>query len=167
MVMDFFYRLKETRAEAKATRESLERQQAYEAQSKRRAAYEREQRIATVRVITGDLKHRYIIVDTLRGFGLYTAQPGRDYDPTEATRRALYHLQTQAHDIGADAVIHARYEILRYAEPRQLRQAPVPTYEVHAFGTAVKVVGPPADWPADTGTSRDVSQEDSPDLSEA
>lgn len=149
MVFDFIRRMQATREEARAARASTERQRAYEAQQQRRAAQDREARIADVRVITGELKHRYVIVDTLTGFGHYAAEPGRDYDPTEATRRATYNLQQQAVALGADAVIHARYEILRYAEPRGGvgRLVPLPSYEVHAFGTAVRIVGPPADWP--------------------
>lgn len=152
MIFDFLKIWREQRAEAAAIRDSLARQRAYEAESQRRAAFAREERIAAIRVITGDLKHRYAIVDTVRAFGLYTAQPGEDYDPTEATRRAQYHLQTQAIELGADAIIHATYQVLRYAEQRHMRQHPVPVYEVHAFGTAVKIVGPPTDWQAEPST---------------
>lgn len=131
------------RAERKAARESRERQRAYEEQMRAEAAEARQARIDAIRVFTGDLKHRYVIIDTLRGFGQYEVPASGDYDPIEATRRAAYSMQVQAADLFADAIVHARYEILRYTHQVQGRLLPV--YEVHAFGTAVRVVGPPAD----------------------
>lgn len=131
------------RAERKAARESQERQRAYEAQMRAEAAEARQARIDAIRVFTGDLKHRYVVIDTLRGFGQYELPSSGDYDPTEATQRATYSLQVQAADMLADAVVHARFEVLRYTHQVQGRLVPV--YEVHAFGTAVRVVGPPAD----------------------
>lgn len=144
----FFKRVQQQRAEAREARDSVTRQRAYEAQQQRLRAQERETQIAATRVITGELKHRYVLVDALRGFGVYIVDPGHDYDPTEVTRRATYDLQRQAVALGANAVIHARFEILRYSEDRQGR--PLPIYEAHAFGTAVRIVGPPSDWPENT-----------------
>lgn len=132
-----------SRAEKQAARESQQRQREYEERRRAEAAEARQARIDGIRVFTGDLKHRYVIVDTLRGFGHYIAPLSGDYDPLEATRRATYALQEQAADIFADAVVHARFEILRYTHTNGQRVTPV--YEVHAFGTAIRIVGPSPD----------------------
>lgn len=132
-----------SRAEKQAARESQRRQREYEERLRAEAAEVRQARIDSIRIFTGDLKHRYVIVDTLRGFGHYTAPLNEDYDPLEATRRASYSLQEQAADIFADAVVHARFEILRFTQSNGQRV--IPTYEVHAFGTAVRIVGPSPD----------------------
>lgn len=130
-----------SRAEKDAARESQRRQHAYEQQQRERMAHERQARIDGIRVFTGELKHRYHVVETLRGIGIYYAPPQEaEYDPLEATRRAIYNLQEQAADLGADAVVHARYEILRYMQNTGQQRA-VPVYEVHAFGTAVRIIG--------------------------
>lgn len=132
-----------SRAERAAARESQRRQREYEEQQRAEAVEARTARVLAIRVFTGELKHRYVVVDTLRGFGHYMAPPNEDYDPLEATRRACLSLQEQAADLFADAVVHARYEILRYTLVQGQRTVPV--YEVHAFGTAVRIVGPAAD----------------------
>lgn len=129
-----------SRAEKEAARESQRRQHAYEQQQRERMAHERQARIDGIRVFTGELKHRYHVIETLRGIGIFFAPPQEaEYDPMEATRRAMYHLQEQAADLGADAVVHARYQILRYLQ--STGQRAVPVYEVHAFGTAVRIIG--------------------------
>ena len=54
-------------------------------------------------------------------------------------------MQELAFSIGADAIIHAQYQVLRYTvQQRQMMFMPV--YETHIFGTAIKVLGPPQDW---------------------
>jgi hypothetical protein len=145
-MFDFFNNWRQLREEGRATRESLERQRAYEDKRRAEYQYEREKKIEAVQIITGDIKHQYVIVRPLAGFGHYIAPPNEEYDPLEATRRATYHLQAQAVDAGAEAVIHTQFHIIRYSEPRGPRYAPLPAYEVHAFGTAIRVVGPPTDW---------------------
>lgn len=132
-----------SRAERQAARESQRRQREYEERQRAEAVEARQARIESIRVFTGELKHRYVVVDTLRGFGHYVAPLNEEYDPLEATRRASLSLQQQAADLFADAVIHARFEILRYNHAHGQRLVPV--YEVHAFGTAVRIVGAPAD----------------------
>lgn len=155
MAFNILGKMGQTRRDAQAARESIKRQMEYEADQRARRSAEEAGRVAAIRVLTGDLKHRYAIIEPLQGFGYYTAEPGRNYDPTEATRRAIHSLQRQAFAIGADAVIHARFEILRYLEQssggfggfrRNNLQNLLPAYEAHAFGTAVKIVGPPRDW---------------------
>lgn len=144
------------RAERRAARESQERQRQYEERLRAEAIEERLERIDAVRVFTGELKHRYVLVDTLRGYGLYEAPASGEYDPVEATRRATYSMQVQAADLFADAVIHAQYQIIRYTQQHGGRF--LPAYEVHAFGTAVRIVGPPADLEGQR-TAEDMSAE--------
>ncbi|MGE3770523.1 MAG: hypothetical protein AB7G06_06170 [Bdellovibrionales bacterium] len=146
-MFDFFNDWRQKREEIKAARESQLRQRQYEQQRRAEYEFEREQKIEQVRVITGDLKHRYVLLESLRAFGHYIAPINDEYDPLEATRRATYHLQAQAVDLGADAIIHARFQVIRYVEQRRGPQGyTLPAYEVHAFGTAVRIVGPPPDW---------------------
>lgn len=132
-----------SKAEKQAARESQRRQREYEERLRAEAAEARQARIDSIRVFTGELKHRYVVVDTLRGFGHYVAPLNEEYDPLEATRRAAYSLQEQAADVFADAIVHARFDILRYTQTSGQRVVPV--YEVHAFGTAVRIVGPSPD----------------------
>ena len=150
MAFEFLGKLGQTRRDAQAARESVRRQMDYEAEQRARRSAEEAAQVAAIRVLTGELKHRYAIIEPLQGFGYYTAEQGRTYDPTEATRRAIYSLQKQAFAVGADAVIHARFEIVRYLEQRGAfggrGGGVVPAYETHAFGTAIKIVGPPRDW---------------------
>jgi len=144
-MFSFINNMKQARDERRAAKESAQRQRLYEQQRAQEYAEARDRKIESVRILTGELKHRYVIVDALRGFGHYIAPEVGTYDPLEATRRATLHLQTQAADIDADAVIHARFEIIRYTENRGARYSSVPVYEVHAFGTAVRIVGPSPD----------------------
>jgi hypothetical protein len=109
---------------------------------------DRERKIATIRVITGEVKYRYAILDTLRVFAHYTAEPGQPYDPTASSQQATRMMQELAFAAGADAVIHAQYQIVRYTTTRR-NYADVPVYETHLFGTAIKVLGPPIDWDAE------------------
>lgn len=148
-----------SKAEKQAARESQRRQREYEDRLRTEAAEARQARIDAIRIFTGELKHRYVVVDTLRGFGHYVAPVNEDYDPLEATRRAAYSLQEQAADLFADAIVHARYEILRYTQTSGQRVIPV--YEAHAFGTAVRIIGPSPDL---DGVRVDMSEEgESPD----
>ena len=118
MAFDFLGKMGQTRRDAQAARESIKRQMDYEADQRARRSADEAARVASIRVLTGDLKHRYAIIEPLQGFGYYSAEHGRTYDPTEATRRAIHSLQRQAFAIGADAVIHAQFEIVRYLEQR-------------------------------------------------
>ena len=113
---DFLGGLGRTRREAKAARESIKRQMAYEAEQRARRGQAEAAEVNRVRVLTGDLKHRYVILEALQGFGWYMAEPGKDYDPTEAARRAAHQLRRQAVQLGADAVIHAQFQIIRTVE---------------------------------------------------
>lgn len=106
---------------------------------------ESERKIALVRVITGDVKYRYAILDALRVYAHYHAEPGEPYDPTASTQQATRMMQELAYSIGADAVIHAQYQIVRYTTARR-NYVDVPSYETHLFGTAIKIMGPPSDW---------------------
>jgi uncharacterized protein YbjQ (UPF0145 family) len=110
-----------------------------------RAKLEHERKIAGIRVITGDVRYRYVILDTLRVFTHYAAQAGEPYDPTAATTHATRQMQELAYAAGADAVIHAQYQILRYTSARR-NYIDVPSYETHLFGTAIKIMGPPKEW---------------------
>ena len=145
---DFLGSMGRTRREAKAARDSVKRQMAYEAEQRARRSQQEAAEVNRVRVLTGDLKHRYVVIEALQGFGWYMAEPGRDYDPTEAARRAAHQLRRQAVQLGADAVIHATYQIIRTVEQQGQghRRSLLPAYEAHAFGTAIRIVGPPADW---------------------
>lgn len=128
----------EDRAKARARKDA-------ESAAREQEHAERERRIAAVRVITGDVKYRYAILDTLRVYAHYGAEPGEPYDPTSSTVQATRLMQELAYSTGADAVIHAQYQIIRYATTRR-GYADVPSYETHLFGTAIKIMGPPLDW---------------------
>ena len=135
----------EERARAREEHERKERAKQQQAEMGAKAKEDRERKIATIRVITGDVKYRYAILDTLRVFSHYTAEPGQPYDPTASSMQATRMMQELAFSTGADAVIHAQYQIVRYTTQRR-NFADVPVYETHLFGTAIKVMGPPSDW---------------------
>jgi uncharacterized protein YbjQ (UPF0145 family) len=139
---------------AKLREEELRKQKSRERQreTEERIAEDRERKIQSVRVITGDVRYRYAILDTLRVFAHYIAEPGEAYDPTAATQQATRQMQELAFAAGADAVIHAQYQILRYTATRR-NYADVPVYEAHLFGTAIKIMGPPSDWDDEAGAS--------------
>lgn len=138
----------EERNRAREEQERKERLRQQQAEQGAKAKEERERKIATIRVITGEVKYRYAILDTLRVFAHYTAEPGQPYDPTASSVQATRMMQELAFAAGADAVIHAQYQIVRYTTTRR-NYADVPVYETHLFGTAIKIMGPPADWEND------------------
>lgn len=135
----------EERAKKQEEEERINAQKRANADHEARIKAERERKIASIRVITGAVKYRYAIIDTLRVFAHYISEPGQPYDPTASTQQATRMMQEQAFSIGADAVIHAQYQVLRYTTTRKGYQD-VPAYETHLFGTAVKIIGPPVDW---------------------
>ncbi len=140
-----FSSMKEKMRKAKLERERAE--QALRAEAARAQAMEdeRERRLRAIRVISGEVKYRYAVLDVLRTVGYAEFGGNQLIDPDEATRRAISQMQDLAFSIGADAVIHAQFQVLRYALPqRNMMQMPV--YETHLFGTAIKVLGPPEDW---------------------
>jgi hypothetical protein len=141
-------KVNEASAKAREEHERKERAKQQQAEMNARQKDERERKIATIRVITGDVKYRYAILDTLRVFSHYTAEPGQPYDPTASSQQATRMMQELAFSTGADAVIHAQYQIVRYTTQRR-GYADVPVYETHLFGTAIKVMGPPVDWEED------------------
>lgn len=144
-------KMRRTREDREKNRRDQDRKhQARQAEAQRAEAMaeERDRRIQAIRVITGEVKYRYAILDTIRTVGYYEVNGNQLIDPEEATRRAVVQLQDIAFRIGADAVIHAQYHIVRYAiQRRQMLFTPV--YETHLFGTAIKVLGPPEDWEKD------------------
>lgn len=135
----------EERAKMREEQDRKDRAKQQQDNANARLKEERERKIATIRVITGDVKYRYAILDTLRVFSHYTAEPGQPYDPTASSQQATRMMQELAFSTGADAVIHAQYQIVRYTTNRR-NYADVPVYETHLFGTAIKVMGPPTDW---------------------
>lgn len=141
-------KVNEERAKAREEQERRDRAKQQQDSANARLKEERERKIATIRVITGDVKYRYAILDTLRVFSHYTAEPGQPYDPTASSQQATRMMQELAYSTGADAVIHAQYQIVRYTTNRR-NYADVPVYETHLFGTAIKVMGPPTDWEDD------------------
>jgi hypothetical protein len=106
---------------------------------------EREHRIRAIRVITGEVKYRYAVLEVLRTIGYAEFEGKQLIDPDAATRRAIEQIQDLAFSIGADAVIQAQYQILRYTVQHQ-HTIVTPVYETHLFGTAIKLIGPPPDW---------------------
>ena len=128
-------------AERKARERMRERQQ----EERRRMDEEMKARIAAIRVITGDIKYKYAIVNTVRAWAYVPCPPGMGTDPHQATDIAIYNLQREALRVGADAIIHAQFHILRYEQPAPNGGFMV-GYETHAFGTAVKILAPPDDW---------------------
>ena len=138
----------------KMRREHERRNQARNAEAHRAEAMaeERDRRVHAIRIITGEVKYRYAILDTIRAVGYYETMGNELIDPEEATRRAVENLQNEAFRMGADAVIHAQYHVLRYSiQRRQMLFTPV--YETHVFGTAIKVLGPPDDWEKKDGAT--------------
>ncbi|MEJ0063727.1 MAG: hypothetical protein WDO70_11180 [Alphaproteobacteria bacterium] len=137
-------RAKEARDKARMARDRAERIREEETARAKAMDEDRVRRMHTIRVITGDVKYRYAIIDTIRAVGFYEA-PGDIIDPHESTRLAITHMQEQAFRLGADAIIHAQYHLVRYAVQRR-QMVFMPVYETHVFGTAIKVIGPPTDW---------------------
>ncbi len=129
-------------ADERAKKQAEEQRQQARAQAQAQAT---EQKIASIRVITGDVRYQYVIIDTLRAFSHYVAEPGEPYDPTAATQMVTRQMQELAVAVGADAVIHAQYQIVRYYVQRR-GYNDVPAYEAHLFGTAIRIVGPPPEW---------------------
>ena len=138
----------EDRAKSKEEADRAARRRDAEEAAKARAAAAREAKIASIRVITGEVKYPYAILDTLRTYAHYMAEPGQSYDPTISSSQATRMMQELAFNAGADAVIHAQYNIVRYTTARR-GYVDVPVYETHLFGTAIKIMGPPVDWPVD------------------
>lgn len=112
-------------------------------------AMAREERVAAVRIITGDITWRYEIMNTIRAYARTVQQTGRLIDPTASTDTAVRLLQEEADEVGAQAVIHAHFQILRFEVPGE--RHPLQVYETHAFGTAVRILGPPSAEAPDPG----------------
>lgn len=138
-------RAKEAKEQARHQRDRMEREYQSEAARAQAAEEERERRIRSIRIISGDVKYRYVVLDTLRTVGYAEFSGNRLIDPDEATRNAMQQMQDLAFSLGADVVIHAQFQVLRYTI-QQRQMIYVPVYETHLFGTAVKVMGPPTDW---------------------
>jgi uncharacterized protein YbjQ (UPF0145 family) len=138
-------RAAEENKRAREESERLARAKKAQLEAEAAAASARERKITGIRIITGEVKYRYAILDTLRVFAQYIAEPGEPYDPTASSAKATRLMQELAYSSGADAVIHAQYQIVRYSTSTQ-GYTNVPVYETHLFGTAVKIIGPPADW---------------------
>jgi hypothetical protein len=156
--MPMFDSMKEKLRKAQEQRERLRREQERAEQKKREQARrahemdeERERRIRALRIIPGEVKYRYAVLDTVRSIGYAEFDDNQLIDPGEATKRAVALLQDLAFSKGADAVIHAQYQVLRYTI-QQRHMVFMPVYETHIFGTAIKVLGPPQDWESDEET---------------
>lgn len=135
----------EERDKARRDHERAEQAKRDEAARTKAMEEERERRIRSIRIIPGEVKYRYAVLDTVRTVGYAEFTGNQLIDPDEATRRAVAQLQDLAFSMGADAIIHAQYQVLRYSiQQRQMLFMPV--YETHIFGTAIKVIGPPTDW---------------------
>lgn len=148
---DKIRRRQEAQERARQERERRERERLQDAERQKRAEQERVQKILSIRVITGEVKYRHAVIDTVRAVGFYEVEPDNRYLPDEATNRAIAQIQEHAYRLGADAVIHAQYHILRYSVQR--RQHVNTIYETHVFGTAIKILGPPSDWTRDKDES--------------
>ncbi len=125
-------------------RKAREEMRAQQEEERRRMDAAMKAQIAAVRVITGDIKYKYAIINAVRAWAYVPCMPGRGTDPHTATDIAIYNLQREALKQGADAVIHAQFHILRYEVP--VEDDMMSAYETHAFGTAVKILGAPEDW---------------------
>lgn len=143
-MFDMFRDFAKNFAAYEAERRAREENQRKQDDERRRMDDAMRNRIAGVRVITGDIRYKYAIMNTIRAWAYLPCPPGEGLDPHKATDLAIYNLQREAARIGADAVIHAQFHILRYEVPT--RDSIMPAYETHAFGTAVKILAPPDDW---------------------
>ncbi len=128
-----------------AERKAREGMRARQEEERRRMDEAMKARINAVRVITGDIRYKYAIVNTVRAWAYVPCPPGMGADPHQATDIAIYNIQREALRVGADAVIHAQFHILRYEQPTKDGDI-MAAYETHAFGTAVKILAPPDDW---------------------
>ncbi len=142
---DKMRKAREEREKARAEYERAERTKQEEAARAQAMEAEREQQVRGIRIISGEVKYRYAVLDTVRTIGYAEFGGNQLIDPDEATRRAIEQMQELAFSIGADAIIHAQYQVLRYTV-QQRQMLYVPVYETHIFGTAIKVLGPPEDW---------------------
>lgn len=136
---------REERERIRTERERAARTQQEEAARAAAMEEDREVRVRAIRIITGEVKYRYAVLDTIRTIGYAEFGGNQLIEPDQATQRAITQMQELAFSIGADAIIHAQYQVLRYTvQQRQMLYMPV--YETHIFGTAIKVLGPPQDW---------------------
>ncbi len=136
-----------------AERKAREQMRAQQDEERRRMNEQMKAQIAAVRVITGDIKYKYAIINTVRAWAYVPCFPGAGSDPHQASDIAIYNIQKEALRVGADAVIHAQFHILRYEQPMRDGQI-MAAYETHAFGTAVKILAPPDDWRAENDGSK-------------
>lgn len=127
-----------------AERKARDEQRARQEDERRRMDEAMKAQIAAIRIITGDIRYKYAIINTVRAWAYVPCPPGRAADPHQATDIAIYNLQKEALRQGAHAVIHAQFHILRYEVP--VEDGMMAAYETHAFGTAVKILGAPEDW---------------------
>ena len=137
-------------ASYEAERKARDEQRARQDDERRRMDEAMKARIAAIRIITGDIRYKYAIINTVRAWAYIPCPPGRAADPHQATDVAIYNLQREALKHNADAVIHAQFHILRYEVPLQ-DGGYMAAYETHAFGTAVKILGAPEDWKTPEG----------------
>jgi|GEM_PF-1403336 len=137
-------------ASYEAERKARDEQRARQDEERRRMDEAMKARIAAIRIITGDIRYKYAIINTVRAWAYIPCPPGRAADPHQATDVAIYNLQREALKHNADAVIHAQFHILRYEVPLQ-DGGYMAAYETHAFGTAVKILGAPEDWKTPEG----------------
>ncbi|MBP7252449.1 MAG: hypothetical protein KBA75_03065 [Alphaproteobacteria bacterium] len=136
---------REERERIRTERERAARTQQEEAARAAAMEEDREVRVRAIRIITGEVKYRYAVLDTIRTIGYAEFGGNQLIEPDQATQRAITQMQELAFSIGADAIIHAQYQVLRYTvQQRQMLYMPV--YETHIFGTAIKILGPPQDW---------------------
>ena len=136
---------REERERIRTERERPARTQQEEAARAAAMEEDREVRVRAIRIITGEVKYRYAVLDTIRTIGYAEFGGNQLIEPDQATQRAITQMQELAFSIGADAIIHAQYQVLRYTvQQRQMLYMPV--YETHIFGTAIKILGPPQDW---------------------
>jgi uncharacterized protein YbjQ (UPF0145 family) len=142
---DRMRKAQEAREKARQEQMRAEQAQRDEAAQARIMEEERERRLRAIRIIPGEVKYRYAILDTIRTIGYAEFSGNQLIDPDESTQRAIAQMQELAFSIGADAVIHAQFQVIRYTiQQRQMMS--VPAYETHIFGTAIKIFGPPGDW---------------------
>lgn len=84
---------------------------------------------------TGDIREDYEIINLVFAHGASTAEGCfGSCNPTEAYEKVSQHLSHNAAGMGANAVVNIRFDF-RVAQDHRNKQ----TFEVFAYGTAVKV----------------------------
>jgi len=108
-------------------------------EEKERKEKELKERLAEIKVTTGDIKRDYEIERVIFNIGASVESWFNSASPDRAFREAEAQLKVQANDLGCDAVIYTQFE-----HRVTVSQGVISSnqgIEVFAYGTAIKFIG--------------------------